>query len=199
MTVPTQEDRRQGRRGELLDAAIGAIRELGPTATMEQLARAGGVTKPILYRHFRDRDGLVVAITERFLTDVISTVTAPLQGHAPVRDRLRSTIDSHVSLIERDPHVYRFLVRHAPERRDSRVELESLIDTIAREVAAAAGQRLRQAGRDGSAAVPWAYGIVGLVHQAGDWWVDDQTMSREELVDHLTSLLWDGVGGLAEA
>ena len=149
MTVPTKDDRRQGRRGELLAAAIGAIREHGPTATMEQLARAGGVTKPILYRHFRDRDGLVVAITERFLTDVLSAVGAPLEGNAPVRARLRSTIDSHVSLIERDPHVYRFLVRHAPEGQDNGVKLESLIDTIARGVAAVAGQRLRQAGRPG--------------------------------------------------
>ena len=54
--------------------------------------------------------------------------------------------------------------------------------------------RLRLAGRDPGAALPWAYGIVGLVHQAGDWWVDDQTMTRDALVDDLVTLLWDGLG-----
>ena len=46
---------------------------------MEQLAKAGGVTKPILYRHFGDRDGLIDAIAERFSTELILSVTAPLQ------------------------------------------------------------------------------------------------------------------------
>jgi hypothetical protein len=62
-------------------------------------------------------------------------------------------------------------------------------------VAIVAGDRLREAGRDSGAAVPWAYGIVGLVHQAGDWWVNDRTMSRETLVDHLVTLLWQGLAG----
>ena len=72
--------------------------------------------------------------------------------------------------------------------------MRSLVDRIAQQVALVAAERLRLAGRDPRAALPWAYGIVGLVHQAGDWWVDDQTMTREALVDHLVSLLWDGLG-----
>jgi AcrR family transcriptional regulator len=195
----TRDDRRLERRTELLDAAISAIRELGPAATMEQLARAGGVTKPILYRHFRDRDGLIAAIAERFADDVMGAVATPLRADATARDLLRNTIDSYVGFIEREPHLYRFLVQHPPERRDTGVQLASLIDTIARQVAVVAGERLREAGRDSGAAVPWAYGIVGLVHQAGDWWVDDQTMTRETLVEYLTSLLWDGVSGPTDA
>lgn len=199
MTASTKDDRRRARRDELLEAAIGAIREVGPAATMEQLARAGGVTKPILYRYFRDRDGLIAAIADRYAVDVLTAVAAPLQADVTARDLLRSTIDSYVGLIEGDPHVYRFLVQHPPDKRDGGAHLDSLIDTVARQVAAVAGARLRDGGRDSGAAVPWAYGIVGLVHQAGDWWVDDQTMSRETLVDYLTSLLWDGVSGPAEA
>ena len=199
MTAPTKDDRRQERRGELLDAAIGAIRELGPGATMEQLARAGGVTKPILYRHFRDRDGLIAAIAERYASDLLGAVARPLMADADARSLLRSTIDSYVGFIEREPHLYRFLVQHPPEKREGGVHLYSLIDTIAKQVALVAGQRLRQAGRDSGAAVPWAYGIVGLVHQAGDWWVDDQTMSRDTLVDYLTSLLWEGLDNASGA
>ena len=57
--------RREERRSQLLDAAVDAIREHGAGVTMEQL-RAGGVTKPILYRHFGDRDGLVSSIARVF-------------------------------------------------------------------------------------------------------------------------------------
>lgn len=189
-----RDDRRAERRTQLLDAAVGAIRELGPGATMEQLAKAGGVTKPILYRHFGDRDGLITAIAERFSTDLLTSVTTPLAADATARELLRSTVDSYVGFIERDPNLYRFMVQHAPERGGGFAQINSLVDLIAKQVALVAGERLRLAGRDSGAAVPWAYGIVGLVHQADDWWVDDQTMSRETLVNHLIALLWDGLG-----
>ena len=43
------------------------IRRGGADATMEEMASAGGISKPILYRHFTDREGLVAAITEHAL------------------------------------------------------------------------------------------------------------------------------------
>jgi AcrR family transcriptional regulator len=187
------EGRRAERRQQLLDAAVDAIREIGPAATMEQLAKAGGVTKPILYRHFGDRDGLIRAIAARFSRDLLTSVTTPLTADVDARDLLRSTIDGYVAFIERDPNLYRFMMQQPPERTDGIAAMGSLIDLIARQVAQVAGERLRAAGRDSGAAVPWAYGIIGLVHQAGDWWVDDQTMSRDTLVDYLVSLLWDGL------
>jgi len=193
VSVVGRDDRRAERRTQLLDAAVGAIREIGPGVTMEQLAKAGGVTKPILYRHFGDRDGLIQAIAERFSTDLLTSVTTPLEADSDARDLLRSTVDSYVAFIERDPNLYRFMVQHPPER-GGLAAMSSLVDLIARQVAQVAGERLRAAGRDSGAAVPWAYGIVGLVHQAGDWWVDDQTMTRDTLVSYLVSLLWDGLG-----
>jgi AcrR family transcriptional regulator len=160
---------------------------------MEQLAKAGGVTKPILYRHFGDRDGLIRAIAQRFSTDLLTSVTAPLTADTDARQLLHSTVDSYVAFIERDPNLYRFMMQQQPERTEELASMGSLIDLIARQVAQVAGERLRAAGRDSGAAVPWAYGIIGLVHQAGDWWVDDQTMPRETLVNYLVSLLWDGL------
>jgi AcrR family transcriptional regulator len=188
------DDRRAERRRQLLDASVDAIREIGPGITMEQLARAGGVTKPILYRHFGDRDGLIRAIAERFSADLLSSVTAPLSADVDARALLRSTVDSYVTFIERETNLYRFMVQHPPERTVGVPGMSGLVDLIARQVAQVAGQRLRDAGRDSGAAVPWAYGIVGLVHQAGDWWVDDRTMSRDTLVGYLVTLLWDGLG-----
>jgi Tetracyclin repressor-like, C-terminal domain len=90
-------------------------------------------------------------------------------------------------------------MQQSPERTEGLDSMGSLIDLIARQVAQVAGERLREAGRDSGAAVPWSYGIIGLVHQAGDWWVDDQTMTRDTLVNYLVSLLWDGLNAAAEA
>jgi hypothetical protein len=72
----------------------------------------------------------------------------------------------------------------------------SLAHDVARSVAVVMGQRLRDIGVDDAPAELWAHGIVGMVHMAGDWWVTRRTFSRDEVVDQLTRLLWDGLGSL---
>jgi AcrR family transcriptional regulator len=195
-----RSERRDERRGELLDAAVAAVREHGPAISMERLAAAGGVTKPILYRHFRDRDGLITAISERFAADLLEEIFQPLQaGALDPRDQLVATVDAYVSFVEREPNLYRFLVQQAARRPEGQSHVSDLIDTIAKQVAVVIGERLRALGFDSGPAVAWSYGIIGLVHQAADWWVDDRTMPRERLVDYLTGLLWEGLPGAAAA
>jgi hypothetical protein len=59
------------------------------------------------------------------------------------------------------------------------------------------GDRLRALGLDAGPAEPWAVGIVGLVRAVGDWWIrHKRPMGREALTDYLTTLLWQGIGGV---
>jgi AcrR family transcriptional regulator len=190
-----RDQQREQRRDLLLDAAIGEIRTIGPGATMEQLAKAGGVTKPILYRHFGDRDGLITAIAERFSTDLLASVEGPLQSASYPRELLDATIDGYVAFLENDPFLYGFLIQQSSSRSQHRTPIGSLVDVVARRIAQVSGEQLRVAGRDTGGAVPWAYGIVGLVHTATNWWLQDQTMSRERFVRYLTDLLWEGLAG----
>ena len=191
-----RDDRREARRTQLLDDAIEAIREIGPGATMEQLARRGGVTKPILYRHFRDRDGLIGAIAERFSAELLGSVETALQTALGPRELLDLTVDAYLAFIEREPALYRFLLQQT-SAGTGLAQISPLVGSIARQVAVVIGEQLGVAGLDTGAAVPWAYGIVGLVHQAGDWWLDDRTMTRERLVGYLTNLLWGGLESAA--
>ena len=169
-----REAQRELRRNGLLDAAIEEIRATGPAATMEQLAKAGGVTKPILYRHFGDRDGLIDAIAHRFSTDLILSVTTPLQTETYPKGLLDSTIGAYVGFLERDPYLYGFLIQQSSTRSGQRTPITSLVSVVSDQLALVVEEQLRAAGRDTGAAVPWAYGIVGLVHQATDWWLRDR-------------------------
>jgi AcrR family transcriptional regulator len=187
--------RRAERREELLDAAIGVVRAEGAGASMEAMANAGGVTKPILYRHFGDREGLIAAMSSRFADGISETVIQTLgtASEAEPRDVLHASIDAYVSFIEADTELYRFLVQQ-DGRRGGQATM-ALADTIARRVTQVLDGQLAILGRDTGPAEPWAYGIVGMIHLAGDWWVDRRTMSRTRLVDELTNLLWSGLDG----
>lgn len=200
--APVREVRRvelrRERRSQLLEAAIREIRSTGPGATMEQLAKGGGVTKPILYRHFGDRDGLIAAIAEQFSAQLLASVEGPLLSSTQPRELLVSTIDGYVRFLEGDPAVYGFLVQQTPIRGDEHNPIGSLVDVLAKQIAQIAGEQLRMAGRDTGGAVPWAYGIVGMVHTATNWWLQDQTMTRDRFVGYLTTLLWDGLAGAGQ-
>src|SRR5512135_2304476 len=65
--VNAAAERAGGRRRQLLAAADRVVRRRGPDASMDEIAAEAGVTKPILYRHFGDKDGLYAALTERYL------------------------------------------------------------------------------------------------------------------------------------
>lgn len=187
--------RRAGRREELLDAAIEVVRADGPRASMEALAAAGGVTKPILYRHFGDRDGLVAAIAERFLAQLASAIADSLRSWEDDPEGvLRTSIDAYLSLVEADNHLYRFLVQQQEARAGNRTTSE-----FVRRVSAQVADVLRgvwtMSGLDTANADLWAHAIVGMVHAAGDWWADGQAMSRSDVVAALTTLAGSGLDG----
>ncbi len=186
------------RREAFLDAAVAVVRRDGPAASMETMAKEAGITKPILYRVFGDRDGLLHALGERFATELTDVLSAALTGSEAgwddPRGILRATIDAYVGLIERDPELYRFLTERLASSPDR--PIPGLVHEVARIVAVTMGERLRTLGVDSGAAEPWAYALVGMVHLAGDWWVERRTMARETLVDYLVALVWDGLAGL---
>jgi AcrR family transcriptional regulator len=187
---PTREERRE----QLLAAAVDAIRTLGPGASMEQLAAQGGVTKPILYRHFRDRDGLVRAIGEHYATVLMERLTGPLETDDP-REQLRRTVDAYLAFLEDEPQLYAFLT--SGTARPGVEEAGAILEAVARRVASRIGGQLRALGLDSGGAEPFAFGVVGMVHQAGDWWIRSRTMTRDALTSYLTALLWSGFEGLA--
>lgn len=189
-----RQAQRAVRRQELLDAAVAAIRRDGPGTSMEAMAAAAGVTKPILYRHFGDRDGLVTALADRYSADLVVRIGETLGDATDITPRalVRAAIESYVTFIEADTALYRFMVLQAPK---SGLEVSSLIDRIARRVAQALANNLPDLPGGKLTTQVWAYGIVGTVHQAGDWWVASRPVDHERLVDDLTRLVWGGVQG----
>jgi AcrR family transcriptional regulator len=187
-----RSERRNQRRDELLEAALGVIRRQGRAASMEAMAAAAKITKPILYRYFGDREGLFSAVADRFAGELIERIEAALAATgSPPRDRLVKAIDSYVGFIEDDPELYGFVM-------EARMTLLlGVADRIAVPIARAIGEELRQAGADSGPAEAWAYGIVGMVHLAGAHWATNPTLPRARLVEYLTELVWAGMPGFA--
>src|SRR5207302_424710 len=55
---------------------------------------------------------------------------------------------------------------------------------------------LREVGLDSGGAEPWAHALVGMAHEAGDWWIEHRTMTRDDLTRYLAALAWGGLADL---
>lgn len=190
---PARDARRAARREELLAGAIRVIRRDGPMASMDAIAAEAGVTKPIVYRHFGDRDGLTQAIAAQFADELFAELRGALTADDDPQQVLRTTVDRYLAFIERDPQIYRFVVQSPPAESSDGLTLAGFVRQVGQEVSVVLGERLRQVGADSGAAEPWAFGLVGMVHLAGDWWLERRSMPRSRLVDYLTALVWTGM------
>ena len=188
--------KRGARREVLLKAATDAIRRLGPDASMDAMAAEAGITKPILYRYFGDREGLITAVGDGFADQLITRLESVLDSSEPPGERARQAIDCYVAFIEEDPALYGFFSHHAALGGPA---VRSVVDRVAATLARNLGEGLRDAGVDSGPAETWAYGIVGMVHLAGARWAVHPTVPRQRLIEYLAELTRFGIEGSMSA
>jgi AcrR family transcriptional regulator len=184
------------RRQELLEAAERVVLRDGPEASMNAIAAEAGITKPILYRHFGDKSGLYRALAKRHTDALLATLRAALDSPGDRRDRVEATIHAYLYTIESHPQVYRFLMHPSEAPADGERGFDAgrhsvpLLRRMGEDLAEAIAERL-DLGPDGAlVARTWGHGIVGMMYAAGDWWLGERPGTRDQLVRHLTDLLW---------
>ena len=180
------------RREELLEAATRAIRRLGPDVSMDELAAEAGMTKPILYTHFGDKSGLAAALAERWVADLAPVILDAFMDEKVPRATVRAGIDAFIAFVEREPDLYRFLVRGFAGAERSFVE-QHLVNGFGLQLAQVLRTGLRALGTDTGPAEVWAFAILGAVFAGAEWWLVRPTMTRDDLVDYLTALVWGGL------
>ena len=179
---------RAARRAELLGAVVAAVRERGPGVDMDDVTAVSGVAKPVFYRYFADKADLYAAVGREVAEWIVAEVVQAVDGQTHPRDIVAAGIDAFLRGVERDPHLYRFVL----QRPANAAAVSDYSSVIGKHVARVTGDLLRAAGRDSGVAEPWGFAMVGAVRTAAERWLDEPTMSREALTSSLTDLLWAG-------
>jgi len=197
------------RRKELVESTLRAIRQHGATVGLDDIAAAAGTSKTVFYRHFTDRAGLSQAVAEHVDALILRDLSRALgQSGIPLVDvtaspaaLIRAAIDAYLSLVEKDPEVYRFIVAaplldrgEVPSTGDPAAGVSS---HVAQQMSVVFRQALEGAGHDVGAAAVWGQGVVGMVRAAADAWLAGEPgfagMPRADLAGHLTTLAWTGL------
>jgi AcrR family transcriptional regulator len=92
------------RRPELLDLAAELIRNGGTAdaVTMESLAARAGISKPLVYRCFANREELLLALLDREHDQLDQRIAAATEGAHSFEDQVRRLLDAYLDSIEPD-------------------------------------------------------------------------------------------------
>jgi AcrR family transcriptional regulator len=106
------------RRAQLLDVTKAIVARRGFHAvSIEAVARAAGVTRPVVYGHFGDLAGLLEALVEResarALAQLAEVLPLRIDG-ADARAQLRTALRGYLQAVQADPGTWR-LVLMPPE------------------------------------------------------------------------------------
>jgi AcrR family transcriptional regulator len=179
------------RRALIVEAAGRLFGDRGyDGVTLDEVAAAAGVTKPILYRHFEDKRALYLALLERHREDLGSFAGAiPPEG--PLTTRLRAVLEVWLDYVEAHDYAWRMLFRDTgggEEVRAYRVEVHAR----ARAVLVALIRELAPAPIPEHELEPLAellsMGMASLVL----WWIETPGVEREAVLDAIARV-WTGV------
>lgn len=186
------------RREQILAIARRRFARTGYEHTsLDDIASAAGITKPVLYRHFTGKQDLYLAVLDEHLSELIRRLWVALSAAPEPRDRLRNGLDAYFAFVDERADGFRMLVeagtRHDPETQS---RLGAGWDTLADGVARTVGDLLRGAGLDPAGAPIYARALIGMTQSVADWWLRTKRIPREDLVDYLLALAWRGFDGL---
>lgn len=120
------------RREQLLDTAADLFARLGYSgATTAQLAKAAGVTEPIIYRHFASKRDLFIALVERTGRETLRQWEAELTGASDPAERLRRLLGDNPMVSQKGRNAYRVIVQAMTEVDDPKIR-EALADHMTR-------------------------------------------------------------------
>jgi AcrR family transcriptional regulator len=164
-------------------AAARLFAEHGYTATrLNDIAAAAGVTKPVLYRHFRSKKDLHLALLAKHRDELLGQIVEHIDQTEPMLAQLPKTLDAWFGYVEEHPYAWKMLFADTtgdPEIRAFHEELH----------ASARALTLALIQADGDVSIPAREiePMAELIRSATTglalWWLEHPEVERRLLVE----------------
>ncbi|WP_300342763.1 TetR/AcrR family transcriptional regulator [Nesterenkonia sp.] len=186
---------REQRRRQLLDCALQVFVAKGyHAASMDDIAEAAEVSKPVLYQHFPGKHELFLDLLDTHLSQLRDELTSALSEAETNKERVTGTVTTFYEFIAREDEAYR-LVFAAGMDHDEEVSdrLERFHDAMAAAIAEVIAD---DTGQPMAEATMLGHGLLGMATTAARHW--SRLSERPDLRTsaQLTSrLAWRGISG----
>ncbi len=161
-------------------------------ASIEEIARQAGVTKPIVYEHFGSKEGIHAAVVDREMDRLVALVSLSI-GAGSARTRFEGAVLAFMTYVEQEPEGFAVLTRDSSTAH-ARRGLTRVIDDLAGRVADVFAVEFKRAGFSTKVGPIYANALIGMVTQVGQWWAGGGSgLSVEHVARHVAALGWMGL------
>jgi AcrR family transcriptional regulator len=182
------------RRRQLLDVALDVFAAGGFHATsMDEVAEAAGVTKPVLYQHFRSKRALYLELLDDVGGQLLDAITKATTEAAGPREQVEAGFTAYFRFVSDRQSAFSLLFGSGARRDEQfavaarRVE-EAIADAIAALIEADIDTEHRRL---------LANGIVGLAEGTGRHWVrSGLDLDPDQVARRIAELAWAGLRGI---
>ena len=199
------------RREQLIAVARGLFAERGFDATsVEEVAARAQVSKPVVYEHFGGKEGLYAVVVDREITTISAAISSAIADPAAGPEAGRrgpggsdasgsaSRIAERAALalltyIEDSPDGFRILSAGSDRAAGT---YSTLLADVAIEVSGILASQFAAHDLDPRTAPLYAQMLVGIVAMPAQWWLENRSMSKEEVAAHMVNLAWNGLRGM---
>lgn len=200
MAVSTARQRRlpaARRRSQLFEVALTTFSQRGYAATtMEEIASAAGVTKPLLYQHFASKRALYLELIDDVTARLVAALTEVAAQETSPRRQVEEGMRVYFEFAFANEAAMRMLY-DAPHDEELARGLHSMESAIADFI-----EPLIAADIDGSHRRLLATALVGMTEGATRHWLSRpralaaSESSGRELAGQLAELCWAGLRGV---
>lgn len=185
------------RRQQLVEVGRRIFAENGyDAATVEDIAAAAGVSKPVVYEHFGGKEGLYAVVCDRELAYLGAEITDALEGEGS-RRRIERAAMALLRYVEERTDGFRILVRESYPAGGS--SYSTLLNDATASVTYILEEEFVARGFDPVTTSVYAQALVGMVSGTAQWWLDVRTPSKEEVAAHIVNLCFNGLSHLDPA
>jgi AcrR family transcriptional regulator len=183
------------RRSQLLEVARDKFADQGFHATsMDEIAEAAGVTKPVLYQHFPSKRALYVELLESTGAEMLTTLAEVTGRAGSARERVEMGFRAYFEFALGNRSAFRLLlssaIRSDPEF--ARI-VEEIIDATAETISLLINIEGSQDQR-----LVLASALVGMGESVGRWALQrpEGAVDAGELAHWISELVWFGLRGI---
>jgi AcrR family transcriptional regulator len=190
---------REVRRGQLLELAEELFMEKGYGGfSIDDLCRAAGVSRPIVYEHFGSKDGIYLACLRRIRAEFEGALLGAAADDVDLATTVRGSSEIWFSMIEREPARWSLvyggatglvgpLAEQLAELRDGTVlQIAGVLTKFAPEM-------------EPEQILMWAHQVSGAGEQLGRWWLRHPDIPRERIVAFYSDFVFGSAEHLIRA
>jgi AcrR family transcriptional regulator len=187
------------RTRQILDAAVAVFSRRGyHPASVDEIAEAAGISKPMVYAYLGTKEELFTACLHREGARLLEALAEAVSQDLSPDEQLRRGLQAFFGFVAAHRDGWNVLYRQARGQEPFADVLAQMRTNLAEVVTDFLARARRTAGLTARAdeVSTMAYAVVGAAEAVADWVVDHPDEDVEVIAERLMRVLWHGTGSL---